>query len=1330
MSILVPTFDDIMKLSRDSFEELIAFLAEAEIRVNGGDTEWVQRSGKLNSSDRGVDVTVKIPEEGFKLNYIPSNNTIFQVKKREVEKRDIKAIMCKGRGKKRELYDSIKDLSQNFGAYVIATIDNLGPDSIKNRTNEMKLIVDEYVPDNNLELKFFDLNAIGKWLRLHSDVVFWLKNEISKNFSGWRGFEPWSRPDPKCDDSLIESNGVYVELPRIDASLSILDGINSVRNLVRESKNAIRIIGHSGVGKTRFTQALFEKSVGIKPLENNNLYYADVGSYPPDPAPYIFVQQLLESKTENENASTFMVLDNCPIETHTTVNRVIRENGSKIRLITIEYDIKEDFSLETDRVSIKTCRPSSLSAKSNTAVELLLRRYPTLGKNNATRIARFSEGNLRLSILLAEQFQCGATSLAKLSNQELFERLFHQRNPSETNLFKLAQVLALVYTYSTKDGDTELEVLGKLVSSTADELFETSKILEKRQIVQSREHMSAILPEALANKLAKEILEQKLKSRILDVFEKSKSPRLLTSFSHRIGFLHDEKIVIEIAKNWLRPDGLLHNFANIAENQLKVVENLLPVEPVSIYSVIEKAVESQNFKNEIPNYSEHLETLLNSLVYLSKDPKFFSKCLNLMLKVVHVHTPFEDLDIIYEEMHQWSFVDFDFSFELNELDPGIRSILKVILPSYYCTKEFVEQRKSAIFDMMNDDDLKIQKLGFLLLYKALGELNLEYTRLENLDARPQSIEFDITNEVYTYWYKEFLGVAIKGAICNNANYRMSIRQILVKNIEWLWKFEPIRVDLVKGIRTIHSNREWFECWIVLKKMVKLAKGVKQADKNKDQTKKMLNELVSFLKPDSLTSRISVYVLGYSPDVYFLDDNFEESNANSFKRSTEHFNQVALKLGEEFSSEGRRISEMGFEIFESGPKYFLASFGKGIASGRLDSLKICWDEFIEFFHSYIRSKPGVDFNSLIGQPNISLFAGFMEQVGQVNVELARNLLDELVDCEILSNFLVDLQPSGSFEKQDFARCMSVLDRPNIRLDMYLPLLIDKRYTYMTDELKILLLKRLLNKKDGALVVVNAFWENLQSHTCDNNWLSGEFLKLGIQALTKNTENNPRSLDRYNDGIVELVKIFLQSNSSEELKYDWMRSFLSAINRCFNPKSFARDEVFKVVTTLIPRYFLDLLFDDEVVAKSIRESLLIEVDNGLLLSELDIDTLIQWCNSQDSIEIWELIAFGLNCFEQDEVSTNYKFSTRAKKFLFESPCPERILGCFESRIYPSTWTGKKSEEMKRRLEAFEVLQSHSNKEISSTVATIFKRLNLSIVNQQKEEEKNVNSDDLFI
>ncbi|MCZ5460015.1 hypothetical protein O5625_25335, partial [Escherichia coli] len=80
------------------------------------------------------------------------------------------------------------------------------------------------------------------------------------------------------------------------------------------------------------------------------------------------------------------------------------------------------------------------------------------------------------------------------------------------------------------------------------QLFKAVTKLMERHIVQKRSHWRAILPHAIANKLAASALNSIPIDQLRTTFEAPDRQRLLMSFAHRLGLLHSHAVAKEIVE--------------------------------------------------------------------------------------------------------------------------------------------------------------------------------------------------------------------------------------------------------------------------------------------------------------------------------------------------------------------------------------------------------------------------------------------------------------------------------------------------------------------------------------------------------------------------------------------------------------------------------------------------------------------------------------------------------------------------------------------------------------------------------------------------------------
>lgn len=100
-------------------------------------------------------------------------------------------------------------------------------------------------------------------------------------------------------------------------------------------------------------------------------------------------------------------------------------------------------------------------------------------------------------------------TLSGFRNEQLFDRLFWQRHDPNKSLLVSAQACALVYSFEGTDASSnksEIKFLAFLVYQSGADLYRDVAKLKERDLVQSRGVWRAVLPHAIANRLAERAL--------------------------------------------------------------------------------------------------------------------------------------------------------------------------------------------------------------------------------------------------------------------------------------------------------------------------------------------------------------------------------------------------------------------------------------------------------------------------------------------------------------------------------------------------------------------------------------------------------------------------------------------------------------------------------------------------------------------------------------------------------------------------------------------------------------------------------------------------------
>lgn len=481
----------------------------------------------------------------------------------------------------------------------------------------------------DIENKAKELGISLEWKEasfFESEFVCLEHDDLSKYFfteqaqHGWQRFDDWSNTKSKLEEEYFMDDNVKVISPnqKQNNELSVIDGINEIRTKLSSTNSSVRLVGLSGVGKTRFAQALFDERIGENSLDHRNVWYCDLGDSP-IPMPEHFIEELIQ-----KDKPYILIVDNCGQDTHSNLTRKVQ--NLQIALMTIEYDVKDDLP---ERTNVYKLKPISVEI----VQKVIERHYPHINDLNSRKVAEFAGGNYRLALAIASNIE-RTDNLALLTDNELFERLFWQQGHVNTELLKVAQNFALVYSFNIEDSgeeNSELDFLARLARVDAEIAIEAIETLKNKDIVQQRGKWRAILPHALANYLAKELISTKLVKQI-DQFAKSMPARLQTSFIKRLSYLHDVPKVKEVVNLWLSNNGWLGekllNDTYDSQDLVKIRLLSLIAEDQLLALIEQKhALDKKFLTRENPHFFE-LSRLIRSLAYQEHN---FKKAFQLLV---------------------------------------------------------------------------------------------------------------------------------------------------------------------------------------------------------------------------------------------------------------------------------------------------------------------------------------------------------------------------------------------------------------------------------------------------------------------------------------------------------------------------------------------------------------------------------------------------------------------------------------------------------------------------------------------------------------------------
>ena len=157
--------------------------------------------------------------------------------------------------------------------------------------------------------------------------------------------------------------------------------------------------------------------------------------------------------------------------------------------------------------------------------------------------------------------------------------------------------------------------------------------LKRRDLIQSRSDWRAVLPQAIANRLAKCALESIPKGTLVNEFI-GNSERLKKSFAHRLGYLHDSEVAIDIVNDWLGQDGWIgKKIDNLSQLEFHILNNVAPVSPDKTLEVIERAASGSRGSKFISRDNLQIIEFVRLLRQLAYDEILFDRSVGLLCRI-------------------------------------------------------------------------------------------------------------------------------------------------------------------------------------------------------------------------------------------------------------------------------------------------------------------------------------------------------------------------------------------------------------------------------------------------------------------------------------------------------------------------------------------------------------------------------------------------------------------------------------------------------------------------------------------------------------------------
>lgn len=956
--------DHIRALNDEQARELLARLCQAHVQQAGLDPSAVFWGGNQRASDGGVDVRIDCRPPADLSGPLSRSVAIVQVKAEPFEPAKIEPEMApKPKG---VIRPSIASLAKDRGLYVIAsTRDDPADPRRADRVAAMEKVLDDHGLAGKIKVDFLGARQIADWVETVPSLAIWVREHIGKPIQGWSGYGPWAYKETDQDAEFVIGEEPRVFGPGATDGMTDIQAIDAIRRDLAAG-GTVRLIGLSGVGKTRLAQALFDPRIqtDTPALSRDWAIYTDI-SNSPDPSPEAMIDALAGS-----GAPSILIVDNCGQKSHSALVERKAKNVKTIGLLTIEYDIQDD--LPEDTVFYR------LEGASDETMSVLLRaRYRHLSLNDVHTVIAASDGNSRLAFALASTSKY-TDDLSSLKDTELFRRLFEQSQGAGDEVLRCAKAASLIYSFDGEDVSptSEMAILAAFAGTSIVDFRRNMVDLKRRGLLQERGKWRALLPHAVSNRLAAQALEEQLASEIEERLFTNAPERVRSSFAHRLSFLHTSQAAIAMVSGLIDAGGSLSEISRFTNKDVPIFLRLASVAPEHALSATERFAAGGDLANPHEFEIEKIAQLMRSIAY---DADLFDRCVKVLLA-------------------------------LQPLQPTVRNTkekkleqLRALFQLYYSgTLATGPQRAPHIKRLLKSGSPEELEIGLALLEEAVNMRDFRNTSPLQLGARKRSVGWwpkDI--EDYRAWHLLFIGIAEEHAFRDDV-IGSQVRAMLGRSVFGYIR-DPVLSDRIRALapRLIDCDN-WLPALFSINEL--LRDNDLQTDLRKQAT--AFKELIA---PKSLRARIHAVIS-------MREAIDEEENDDDILGVLERAAARGELLGKELGADTALLREMIPTLLSFDAKTYTKAVGRGVAMVTPDPSLL----MSEIRAHALAFKTPADLNP-------TFIVGLISGWGEQNPNLADALLDSTLDDEALGPLLPTLQvaiPMTSAGAQRIRRALAI------------------------------------------------------------------------------------------------------------------------------------------------------------------------------------------------------------------------------------------------------------------------------------------------------------------
>ena len=795
--------ENINCLDHVQLTKLLKTLLHNEARSFDISQSSVEVALNIYTKDGGEDGRIKWESGPEKTDFLPSRFVQFQIKATKLTPSKCANEVVDQNGDVKAMVDQALN---DGSAYILFTTQKLNKQekeqSIKAIRNRFLSLGKPYADSATIDI--YDAARIQGWVNKYistiTAVLTWCNRPLIHGLQTW---EEWGK-----HPEFIKFN--FIQNEDRESSLK------SMRELLSKKRNCGRIVGLSGLGKTRMAWELC-RDVQNDGFSNQVVYYD--AAFKKNELPYLVKEWV------KHNLQGILIVDNCDLELHKALKYDVEYTDSQLSLLTLDFNPEKDSDTRTIH----------LEPFENDLIKQMLE--PVYGQliPDLDRVVSIAQGFPQMAVLIASARLEQLEDIGKLTDEVILKRMLWGNDELDREAIDVLRGCALFDKFGLDDSAKEESLfIAKFINVDYESFYACVKKFEQRGIIDRRGRFAQIIPKPLAIRLASEWWEYSTPEKQKKLIQTGMPGQLGQSFCDQVAkldFLPEVKNLVEDLCGPLAPFGQAEVILSVKGSSL--FRSLVEVNPdaasESLFRILSKYTHDQH-SNIVGDVRRNLVWALEKLCFHEAAFDKSAKCLMWLAAA---------------ENEEWG----------NNATGQFKQLFRTFGSGTEATP--VQRLELIDYALKSQDDV-IRRLAITALESAIRtnqgsrSIGAEYQG----SSRPlEEWRPKIWKEAFDYWI-EGLDRLTTVVLENGAESELAKKTIGAGIFGLIGKGIPVMSALDASIKKIVSAQGAF--WPLALENIKRAQSF-YSDNCPDDAKQMLSKWVELLTPKSLGERIKIIV---------------------------------------------------------------------------------------------------------------------------------------------------------------------------------------------------------------------------------------------------------------------------------------------------------------------------------------------------------------------------------------------------------------------------------------------------------------------------------------